>query len=406
MTSQDGLEYLGVAKGMRKYKARLVVYDKKTGKKHNTARTIYAQTKTAAQAERARLLIEYESKVLGHVSSPGRKRLREVGEAWIATVDSFSTHGSWSSHLKKINAVMGDQWLDSFTPDQLQRFLATVKGTRKDKLAAGVVNSIRDVLVHVFAYAKAQGLRSDNPAAATTRLKTKKTRAEQLASVVTPKKRSLTGEQLPRFFAELRRLHADTFPIVFTQYAIGCRFAEVSELRWPDIDLRTGAVIISRGQSKGRIGPTKNGEPRLTGVGPAVLEFLRKHRLEMLTAKWPEHESLIFPGPPYVCGPKPRSNHWSYSTVRNHIRETFACLGITDMANVTHAARHTMNNHARKLGDDAMLRKVIGHASPEETGTYTELEMGEVIDFASAAEKAMKLGGVVGVTNGVNRGKR
>lgn len=392
MTSVDGLEYLGIEKGKRKYRARLVVTDRKTGKKHNTRITILADSKSDAQAQRATALKEYEARKLGHVFAPGRKRFAEVADAWFATVEGHGTRTGWGSHLTKIKATFGDHWLDTIETDQLQRYLATVKGTRKDALGAGTINSIRDVLVHVFAYAIEQGLAASNPAAATKRARTKVTRTEQLASVTTPKRRSLTGEQLPKFFAELRRLHHETFPLVFVQYALGCRFAEVSELRWSDVDMRTGGLVIARGQVKGRVGPTKNGKPRPAALGPVALEMLRKHRLEMLTAKWPEHESLIFPRPPHVFGPKPLSNHWSISTVREHIREAFASAGIADMANATHAARHTLNNHARKLGNDALLRKVIGHASAEETGTYTSVEMGEVIEFASRAERAMKLG--------------
>lgn len=391
MTSVDGLEYLGIENGKRKYRARLVVTDRKTGKKHNTRVTILAESKSDAQAQRATALKEYEARKLGHVFAPGRKRFAEIADAWFATVEGHSTRTGYGSHLTKIKATFGETWLDMIETDQIQRYLATLKGTRKETLSAGTVNSVRDVLVHVFAYAIAQGLCTSNPAAATKRLRSKKTRAEKLASVSNPKRRSLTGEQLPKFFAELRRLHHDTFPIVFIQYALGCRFAEVSELRWSDIDMRTGGLVIARGQVRGRIGPTKNGEPRPAALGPVALEMLRKHRLEMLTAKWPEHESLVFPRTPHVFGPKPISNHWSISTVTQHVRETFRVLGL-DMANATHAARHTLNNHGRKLGDDALLRRSLGHASEDQSLTYTEANMGEVIDFAARVEKAMKLG--------------
>ncbi len=399
MTSVDGLIYLGIEKGLRKYRARLVVTDSRgaTTKKYNTKIVIWAQSKADAQAQRAEALKKFEAMKLGHVARPTRRSFKDVAEAWFATLDSFGTSLSWGSHMRALVRQFGDQWLDTITTDELQRYLATIKGTRKlpdgspRPLDTGTVNSRRDVLKKIFGYAVEQGLRPDNPAETTKRKRKQKSVAQHMEELELPKSRSLTAEQLPLFFAELKRLHHDTYPIVLTQYALGCRFAEVSALRWRDVDLSKGSVVLRRGQVLGHVGPTKNRKARLAGVGPTALAVLKRHRLEMMTAKWKGYEELVFPRPPLGGNPNKHGNNWAYGTVANHIKDVFKRLGI-DVKSVTHAARHTFHNNARQQNNEILMRSIVGHATVEQSLIYSEAQIAEVIDFATAVDKAMKLG--------------
>ncbi len=141
--------------------------------------------------------------------------------------------------------------------------------------------------------------------------------------------------------------------------AVGPRLGELRELRWPDLDERTGALSISRSLSDDgkTVGPTKNRSNRTVQLAPETLAMLLEHQ-----KRQPAGQQLMFGGP-----------ERSYSAVEYRRMLSAICkrAGITRLS--IHALRHTAASIqlaagvsppevARMLGHTlAVLLKVYGH---------------------------------------------
>lgn len=153
----------------------------------------------------------------------------------------------------------------------------------------------------------------------------------------------------------------ELYPLVHTQFCLGCRFAEVTALRRTRIDLATGLVEIRRGQFRGVTGRTKGKRARKAALPAEGLAVLKAHLERMDAERWPGWDDLVFPRPPYRA--RRGSNFWASTTVHTKIAESFARCGIV-VTGKTHVARHTMITIAHSLEvDEALLRKTIGHRS-------------------------------------------
>jgi integrase len=67
------------------------------------------------------------------------------------------------------------------------------------------------------------------------------------------------------------------------------RLGEIIGLRWEDVDLVAGRLVVNRAVSRGRVGSPKNGRAREVPLGLDVLRALKAHR--HLKGE------LVFPGP-------------------------------------------------------------------------------------------------------------
>jgi integrase len=94
-------------------------------------------------------------------------------------------------------------------------------------------------------------------------------------------------------FEEAERLvkAADTEwrPAILVGLRCGLRLGEIMALRWEDVDLVSGRLVVSRAASRGRIGTPKNGRTREIPLGLDMLRALKDHR--HLKGE------LVFPGP-------------------------------------------------------------------------------------------------------------
>lgn len=66
--------------------------------------------------------------------------------------------------------------------------------------------------------------------------------------------------------------------MIFIALRTGLRFGELSELRWSDIDLTNGVLMVSRSHSRGHTGPPKSGKFREIQLSDQTIEFLKQHR--------------------------------------------------------------------------------------------------------------------------------
>jgi integrase len=84
-------------------------------------------------------------------------------------------------------------------------------------------------------------------------------------------------------FAEADRLleaaeGTEWYPMVFFALRTGLRFGELVELRWGDLDLEAGRVVVRRSYYKGHVGTSKGGRTREVPLSARTVRLMRSHR--------------------------------------------------------------------------------------------------------------------------------
>ena len=163
------------------------------------------------------------------------------------------------------------------------------------------------------------------------------------------------------------RMWATFFYVLATT---GMRAGEARALRWVDIDLDVGGVLVRRGvQPDGTISTPKSGE------GRAVL--LARRTAEAL-AGWRE-QSPLSADDDLVFFSSATLGVIARETVSRQLGPAVERAGIErDGRNlVVHSFRHGYNTLARRTMPDRVLRKVIGHRSERMTQLYDHSELAD-----------------------------
>lgn len=365
----DGLTQIGTRNGRKLWRARIYWIDQRTGKDRERVVTFEAASKHLASLERAR---HAEAARTGtDPRAKERRRFSVVADEWFSTIETPGSRISWSSHLRKLKARFGDWWLDAFKRQELQAYLDSLD------LGAGTVNSIRDVLRHIFRYAARRGYCESNPAAETERRSTRASRSDVLEDAP---RRALTEAEAVALLAWFRDQAPAFYTIAATQFVLGCRFSEVSALEWQDVDMQTGIVDIRRAQVRGAVGPTKGRYARKAALGPDGLALLTEHRRVMEREEWPGWDRIVFPRPPTTR--RKHSHHWSISTAWSWYSRGLDAIGL-DLPVATHLARHTAINIAVAFVSARLLRAVAGHKSEAMQARYLAQDEAEIIDLGT-----------------------
>jgi len=372
----DGVRLTGTRNGRKYWHARLYWIDERTGKAREKRVTIEAPSKYQAMARRAELL---EAARAGTATRSERLRWQTVSDAWFATVTVRATRHSWGSHRRALDRVFGEHWIDAVTARELQDHLDAMQGS------PGYVNSRRDVASHILDHAIRLHAATRNVA---KDVRKRSTRVDADALEDAPQK-ALTAEDARRVIADLAANEPDIYPLALTQLELGCRFAEVSALRWEDVDLDSGIVRIRRGQWGGTVGKTKGRYARLAALSLDTRAMLRAHRDRMAVEQWPSWDVLVFPRPPFSQRRR-HSDHWSITTVGYKLVRSYKRCGLT-LAGRTHIWRHTMVTLARELANAQVLRSVVGHTTEQVHERYQHAHSADVISLAEAL--GQKLGG-------------
>lgn len=375
----DGITELPKRRGKRWWRARIYWVDERTGREREQRATFQADSRALAMLERDRRLEAAKTGV--EPQSRDRKRFGEVAWEWHETLTRYGTKRAWKVHTKKLCARYGDAYLDKLSERELQDYIDSAPGS------AGYVNSTLDVLRHVFAHAVRKGYIQVNTAKHLERRTTRKLTLEELEAAP---QRALTDVEAVRYLAYLSEHEAAVYPVIATQFYTGMRFAEASALEWRDIDFDRGIITVRRGQVCGRVGPTKGQHARTAGIGPALRQLLEAHRAEMAVEQWPGWETLVFPRP--YSHRKRRSHYWVTSTVIYICRRSLVACGLGHIRSTTHAARHTAITLASQFAAEAVLRKVVGHATAQVHQRYQGTHEAQVVELATGLERALQPG--------------
>lgn len=373
----DGLKKIGPGKWL----ARIVGPRDEQGKRTvDTERTIDADNKMQALQKRQKLYDE----LVGHDSE---WTVTEAVDAWLK-VQRLGSLPVRTAHGKRFKARFGSQRLSTVQTVEVQRWLADLE------CGDVTANAYRGSLASLYKFARRQGrLLGENPISKTERRETLSTTDEELAALHAPSKtKALVGDTLAEFFDALLDNEPDLYPMAKLQLLLGCRWAEVAALQWPDIDWGTGVVTIRRGVARLGISTPKSRKRRFAALGPEGIAFLRGHHAAMAQTKWPGWELWVFPRP-VTHRQRPRDT-WAYSTVHRMMCRALAEAGI-DIANATHALRHTYVTLSRALNSDEVMRASVGHAGKQLTETYTDdsHRVAEVVSLAGAMEARLQSAG-------------
>jgi integrase len=262
--------------------------DPATGKRRQ--KHVSGTTRKACEAEIA-LVIARDGEGKPVVDSS--QALSSFLEEWLDLVRPTvkpSTMRTWRSRCDAwIIPQLGHRRLRDISPADVNRLITTIIASgRSTSLANAVFSTLRTALNHAVKWE----LISTNPCRAVTppRMDTEEMRTWSASEAAKAIEHSATDDR----FGALWRLALTT----------GMRIGELIGLRWVDVDLTRGIVVVRQTISRGEQGQYIAGAPktargrRSIAIGPADVEALKHHRTAQVaqrlqSEKW-ESNDFVF----------------------------------------------------------------------------------------------------------------
>ena len=278
---------------------------------------------------------------------------------------AYDDRNRWDNHLAP---TLGKLKPDQVDVEVLKKFIATKAKT----LSKATVNLLVRLLSSLYSDLVEDGKAKINP----TRLLSKKTRAKSLKSGHDPKKTPYLGslEDVQKVIAALA-----PFPSIATAYAIGAlaglRTGEIRALRWSDVDLKTGNILVQR-QVERRRGkdptswsadgtqPTKDDDGRVVPIMGQLGSILAAAKLAT------GGKGLVCPPLRYHEGA-----HLSDRTMSSELSKVLKGLELEkDGLGWYEATRHTFASLYVKAGGTMEdLQRMMGHSTLLVTMRYAHL---------------------------------
>jgi integrase len=232
------------------------------------------------------------------------------------------------SHLKRLTAAFGHKYLDSITPQDIEKY----KLERAKDRSTSTVNRDLTYLKRLFNLAIKWGKATKNPV---REVKFFKEPSERLRYLSEKEYKTL-----------LIYLDNDIKPIVQTAFYTGMRLGEILNLKWVDIDFNSNIILVKQ---------TKTG---------SIRDIPINSHLKSILQSIPRHIET-----PYVfCKPD--------GTRRTSLRKAFSSAlrraGITDIR--FQDLRHTFASRLVMSGADLKtVQELMGHKSIKMTLGYSHL---------------------------------
>ena len=189
----------------------------------------------------------------------GTKRIRFPAflERYVEDHLKIQVAKSWESEMGRVRRIarfLGDAWMDRITTSDVERFLSDMK---REGLSSATVNRYHARLSSMLSRAVAWGHREDNPASRISFLKEKHL----------PDRYLKPGE----FRALLDELDPDMRVFVHMAAMTGMRRGELLPLRWEDVDLEEGFLLV-------RASHSKTSEGRIVPLNSQIRKVLQDYR--------------------------------------------------------------------------------------------------------------------------------
>jgi len=147
----------------------------------------------------------------------------------------------------------------------------------------------------------------------------------------------------------------DWHAMITVAFRAGLRHGELLALRWDDIDLGAGRLVVRRAVARGIIGTPKNGKSREVPLSEQAASALRDHQ---------RRSDLVFAGPE---GEMLTKGACKWPLWRASMRAGLRRIG-------WHVARHTFASHLVMRGVPLKtVQELLGHSSIEMTMRYAHL---------------------------------
>lgn len=341
----------------------------------------------AEQWERDRrqeLLDQWRREKLGLDAAPTEAEIKEKEVPTLAEfgeefIDTYATSNnapsevtSKKAHLKLyLKPDLGDRRLNEITVRDVEKLKATLL---KRELSPKTINNALGTLSRLLSYA---------------------VEAEVIATMVTIKRLKvpppafdfLTFEEADRLLEAARKHSADWHAQIFTALRTGLRYGELCELRWSDVDLVAGRLLVRRSFTRGKVKTPKSNRTREVPLSPDTVAVLKAHRHL--------RSELVF------C--KPDGGRRIHRRADVAIKKICKRAGLRNIG--WHVLRHSFASHLVMLGRSVKeVQELLGHSTITMTMRYAHLaptvkrEAVALLDGAKSCEQ-----GVSSKTPGGNR---
>jgi integrase len=292
----------------------------------------------------------------GAYEAPSTMRFEEWADQWLASLRRRdTTRRVYATTLEYAKATFGHKQLRRLKPADVRAFLDHIETTTRER---GTKEKPREAAPTTLAKHLRQ-LGACLQAAKIERLI-----AENPVRLLSPTTRPKAAKKRPSYFTsdELRRLwpELELTPsyLVLCRLAAttGMRFGELAALRWPDVHLLAGEIIVSRTYDP-KVGetPPKSGEARTVDLTPQAQEILDVWYRES------GGEGLVFE--------RLTSGHLDNGQVRDALYAAMKRAGIERMSErggtrTFHSFRHSFARVALEAGAEiTWVQRQLGHSS-------------------------------------------
>ena len=223
--------------------------------------------------------------------------------------------------------AFGARQLDSLTTRDVDAFGMKLAKTRSRATVANIMGTLKRMLT----VAKRWGLIDSLPEIQTNKGKPDQIERDQFFSY----------QETDRLLEAAAPAH---FALMLVAVRTGLRTGELRGLRWSDLDLESGWLHVRRQiDEKDRLGPPKNGKPRLVELSWDAVAVLADH---------PRHGRLVFPDPD--------GEPFAVNALERAVKAACKRAGLlaedgTSKALGGHALRHTWASHAMMRGIPARV---------------------------------------------------
>jgi integrase len=252
----------------------------------------------------------------------------------------------------------GDMPLDTITPAEVEAFKAM---KLKAGLSARSVNNLLGVLRKLLNLAAEWGELGHAP-----RFKALRTPPHEF--------QFLDFEEAERFVAAADK---ESRPIVFTALKTGLRVGELMALKWEDVDLVAGRLVVRRTLWKGHEDSPTSGRSREVPLGDDLIDVLKAHRL------------VSFMRGPYVFSDV-AGKRLCYWTVDQMVPRICKKAGLAKRLTM-HDLRHSFASHLVMRGVSLKaVQELLGHSSMEMTLRYAHLSPDVKRDAVKLLDRPLK----------------